>query len=79
MFKRILLTYNLTLIDDRGHEDEVTCIRWNQIADAWITGSDDGTVRIWNGTGNNGVRYVSSKFGAGFVKIMNLHTKVRLS
>ncbi|GFR59082.1 vegetative incompatibility protein HET-E-1 [Elysia marginata] len=31
----------------QGHEAEVTCVKWNSICNKWVTGSEDGTVRIW--------------------------------
>ncbi len=31
----------------QGHEAEVTCVKWNDILGKWVTGSEDGTVRIW--------------------------------
>ena len=31
----------------QGHEAEVTCVKWNGICNKWVTGSEDGTVRIW--------------------------------
>ncbi|XP_041369826.1 uncharacterized WD repeat-containing protein all2124-like [Gigantopelta aegis] len=34
-----------------GHEGDVTCVHWNKITKKWVTGSEDGTVRIWSGTG----------------------------
>ncbi|GFN83516.1 vegetative incompatibility protein het-e-1 [Plakobranchus ocellatus] len=37
----------------QGHEAEVTCIKWNSICNKWVTGSEDGTVRIWSSHGMN--------------------------
>ncbi len=31
----------------QGHYAEVTCIKWSNIKHKWITGSEDGTIRIW--------------------------------
>lgn len=32
----------------QGHEGEITCVRWNPHGKGfWVTGSDDGTIRIW--------------------------------
>ena len=31
----------------QGHDGEVTCICWNEVKSKWVTGSDDGTIRIW--------------------------------
>ena len=31
----------------QGHEAEVTCVKWSTVKHKWITGSEDGTVRIW--------------------------------
>lgn len=35
----------------QGHEAEVTQVRWNAVLSKWITGSEDGTIRIWRGDG----------------------------
>lgn len=35
----------------QGHEEEVTCIKWNHIHNQWITGSEDKTIRIWAAEG----------------------------
>ena len=38
----------MTLVNTlQGHDAEVTCVRWNTVLDKWITGSEDGTIRIW--------------------------------
>ncbi|KAK7116215.1 uncharacterized WD repeat-containing protein alr3466-like [Littorina saxatilis] len=37
----------------QGHETDVTAVEWSKPYNKWITGSEDGTVRIWNGTGMN--------------------------
>ena len=31
----------------QGHFAEVTCVCWNTTKSKWITGSEDGTIRIW--------------------------------
>ena len=31
----------------QGHEAEVTQVRWNNIHQKWVTGSDDCTIRVW--------------------------------
>ena len=31
----------------QGHDGEVTCVQWNIVCCNWVTGSDDGTIRIW--------------------------------
>lgn len=31
----------------QGHEAEVTCVKWNNISHKWVTGAEDGTIRIW--------------------------------
>ena len=31
----------------QGHEAEVTAVEWSVVYNKWITGSEDGTVRIW--------------------------------
>lgn len=35
----------------QGHEAEVTQVRWNAVLTKWITGSEDGTIRIWRADG----------------------------
>ncbi|XP_064651058.1 uncharacterized WD repeat-containing protein alr3466-like isoform X2 [Lineus longissimus] len=37
----------------QGHEGEITCVRWNRVKGKWVTGSEDGTIRIWAGSGMN--------------------------
>eukprot|EP00105_Crassostrea_gigas_P018916 XP_011437175.1 PREDICTED: uncharacterized protein LOC105335121 isoform X1 [Crassostrea gigas] len=45
----------MTLVNTlQGHEGEVTCVRWNiHGKGSWVTGSEDGTIRIWSGSGLN--------------------------
>ncbi|KAG2455980.1 CIAO1 protein, partial [Polypterus senegalus] len=31
----------------QGHESDVTSIVWHSLIDKWISGSEDGTIRIW--------------------------------
>ncbi|XP_053319627.1 dynein assembly factor with WDR repeat domains 1-like [Spea bombifrons] len=31
-----------------GHEAEVTTVIWHHLIDKWISGSEDGTIRIWS-------------------------------
>ncbi|XP_040200393.1 uncharacterized WD repeat-containing protein alr2800-like [Rana temporaria] len=35
----------------KGHEAEVTTVVWHHLVDKWITGSEDGTIRIWGAEG----------------------------
>ncbi|KAL9965739.1 hypothetical protein ACROYT_G029581 [Oculina patagonica] len=35
----------------QGHEAEVTQVRWNAVLTKWITGSEDGTIRVWSADG----------------------------
>ncbi|KAG8578882.1 hypothetical protein GDO81_010652 [Engystomops pustulosus] len=35
----------------RGHEAEVTSVAWHNLKDKWLTGSEDGTIRIWSEEG----------------------------
>jgi len=35
----------------QGHEAEVTQVRWNAVLTKWITGSEDGTIRVWRADG----------------------------
>ncbi|XP_076443785.1 uncharacterized protein LOC143282138 isoform X2 [Babylonia areolata] len=44
----------------QGHEAEVTAVDWSRVYSKWITGSEDGTVRIWNGSGMNECEQVLS-------------------
>ncbi|KAL8562628.1 hypothetical protein ACOMHN_011200 [Nucella lapillus] len=44
----------------QGHEAEVTAVEWSRVYSKWITGSEDGTVRIWNGSGMNECEQVLS-------------------
>uniref|UniRef100_A0ABM0LXS1 Uncharacterized protein LOC102806264 n=1 Tax=Saccoglossus kowalevskii TaxID=10224 RepID=A0ABM0LXS1_SACKO len=37
----------------QGHYGEITQVRWNPIKNTWITGSEDGTIRIWSEDGMN--------------------------
>ncbi|XP_065055672.1 uncharacterized WD repeat-containing protein alr2800-like isoform X1 [Rhopilema esculentum] len=37
----------------QGHEAEVTQVLWNQFHEKWVTGSEDGTIRIWSANGMN--------------------------
>ncbi|CAG5133976.1 unnamed protein product, partial [Candidula unifasciata] len=47
----------------QGHEAEVTCVRWNHICHKWVTGSDDGTIRIWSSHGMNECEQILSTQG----------------
>ena len=31
----------------QGHFGEVTAVKWNDVKEKWVTGSEDGTIRIW--------------------------------
>ncbi|CAB4018379.1 U5 small nuclear ribonucleo 40 kDa [Paramuricea clavata] len=31
----------------QGHEADVTQVKWNGVLSKWVTGSDDGSIRIW--------------------------------
>lgn len=35
----------------QGHEAEVTQVQWNSVLGKWITGSEDGTIRVWRADG----------------------------
>ncbi|KAM9311651.1 uncharacterized protein PAF06_009490 [Gastrophryne carolinensis] len=35
----------------KGHEAEVTSVVWHNLRDKWVTGSEDGTIRIWSEEG----------------------------
>ncbi|KAI8789007.1 vegetative incompatibility protein HET-E-1 [Biomphalaria glabrata] len=48
----------------QGHEAEVTCVKWNNISHKWVTGAEDGTIRIWSGHGMNECEQVLSTQGA---------------
>ena len=30
-----------------GHTGEVTQVKWNRFVSKWVTGSEDGTIRLW--------------------------------
>ncbi|XP_046853532.1 uncharacterized WD repeat-containing protein alr3466-like [Xenia sp. Carnegie-2017] len=32
----------------QGHEEDVTQVKWNAVISKWVTGSDDGSIRIWS-------------------------------
>ncbi|XP_064393022.1 uncharacterized protein LOC135340631 [Halichondria panicea] len=34
-----------------GHTGEVTQVRWNSFTEKWVTGSEDGTIKIWRSDG----------------------------
>ncbi|RXM97499.1 Guanine nucleotide-binding protein subunit beta-like protein [Acipenser ruthenus] len=36
----------------QGHQADITAIVWHHLSDKWISGSEDGTIRIWVGTGH---------------------------
>ncbi|XP_074652528.1 uncharacterized protein LOC141906930 [Tubulanus polymorphus] len=48
----------------QGHEGEVTCVLWNKVKSKWVTGSEDGTIRIWAGDGMNECETILSTQGA---------------
>ena len=31
----------------QGHLSDVNCVRWHPVKENWVTGGEDGTVRIW--------------------------------
>ncbi|XP_043925379.1 vegetative incompatibility protein HET-E-1-like [Protopterus annectens] len=35
----------------QGHEAEVSCIIWHPLVDRWVSGSEDGTIRVWSEDG----------------------------
>lgn len=37
----------------QGHYGEVTCIEWNPVRKKWVSGSEDGTIRVWASEGLN--------------------------
>ncbi|XP_078482123.1 uncharacterized protein LOC100175309 [Ciona intestinalis] len=45
----------------QGHELEITAVRWNHVYDKWITGSEDGTVKIWSEDGMTCERTLSTQ------------------
>ena len=34
-----------------GHRAEVSSVKWHNVISRWVTGSEDGTIRIWADTG----------------------------
>ncbi|XP_075716125.1 uncharacterized protein LOC142751041 [Rhinoderma darwinii] len=56
------LSSEMTLVNIlRGHEAEVTSIVWHHLIDKWITGSEDGTIRIWSEEGAQCERILHTK------------------
>ncbi|XP_050413765.1 uncharacterized WD repeat-containing protein alr3466 [Patella vulgata] len=54
----------MTLVNTlQGHEGEVTVVKWNSIRNKWVTGSEDGTVRIWSSEGFNECEQILSVQG----------------
>lgn len=49
--KRTGLRVQATL---KGHSGEVTQIKWNPFIGKWVSGSEDGTIRIWPADGGSG-------------------------
>ncbi|XP_077985512.1 uncharacterized protein LOC144440123 [Glandiceps talaboti] len=37
----------------QGHDGEITQVKWNHLKNQWVTGSEDGTIRIWSEDGMN--------------------------
>jgi len=38
----------MTLLNTlQGHFGDVISVRWNPVKKVWVTGSDDGTIRVW--------------------------------
>ncbi|XP_020913413.1 U5 small nuclear ribonucleoprotein 40 kDa protein [Exaiptasia diaphana] len=35
----------------QGHEAEVTQVKWSSVCSKWVTGSEDGTIRVWTADG----------------------------
>ncbi|XP_033909027.2 uncharacterized WD repeat-containing protein alr3466-like isoform X2 [Acipenser ruthenus] len=35
----------------QGHQADITAIVWHHLSDKWISGSEDGTIRIWSADG----------------------------
>ncbi|KAM3926888.1 uncharacterized protein RB166_009727 [Leptodactylus fuscus] len=52
----------MTLVNTlRGHEAEVTTVIWHNLTDKWISGSEDGTIRIWTEEGAQCERILHTK------------------
>ncbi|XP_075065283.1 uncharacterized protein LOC142152492 isoform X1 [Mixophyes fleayi] len=45
----------------KGHEAEVTSVVWHHLMDKWITGSEDGTIRIWSEDGSQCEKILHTK------------------
>jgi len=43
----------MPLVNTLQHDAEVTALKWNTITKQWVTGSDDGMIKIWAGQGMN--------------------------
>jgi WD40 repeat protein len=42
------LGYEMILTNKlEGHFGEVVSVKWNPVRNAWVTGSEDATIRIW--------------------------------
>ncbi|ELT89388.1 hypothetical protein CAPTEDRAFT_187404 [Capitella teleta] len=48
----------------QGHFGEVRCVKWNHLKEKWVTGSEDGTIRIWSGQGMNECEQILSAQGS---------------
>lgn len=44
----------------QGHEADVTQVKWNGVLSKWVTGSDDGSIRIWSDDGIQCEQYIST-------------------
>ncbi|KAH3833025.1 hypothetical protein DPMN_106327 [Dreissena polymorpha] len=54
----------MTLVNTlQGHDAEVTSVRWNAVLNKWVTGSEDGTIRIWSGSGLNECEQILAAMG----------------
>ncbi|XP_067937525.1 F-box/WD repeat-containing protein sel-10-like [Watersipora subatra] len=43
----------MPLLNTLQHDGEITALRWNQVKRQWVSGSDDGTIKVWSGQGMN--------------------------
>lgn len=37
----------------QGHLSDVNCVRWHPVKELWVTGGEDGTIRVWVKKGKN--------------------------
>ncbi|XP_069507641.1 uncharacterized protein [Ambystoma mexicanum] len=57
-----LVSTEMTLVGIlQGHEADVTAVLWHSMHEEWVTGSEDGTIRIWDGNGSQCLKILNSQ------------------